>query len=77
MRAPAPGKRWQTRYKCTVCGKLTAGRLPRGPWEPGDGSFMYPRRHPCPSGERDIQGHRIPCPGIFEEPEWVDVEVPA
>lgn len=36
------------RVKCAVCGKLTAGRLPRKGRHEGDGTLWYPRRHNCP-----------------------------
>jgi hypothetical protein len=49
------------KFKCSVCGKLTAGRLPSG----GDGSFYFPRRHKGSDGR--------PCPGNIEEAEWVTV----
>lgn len=51
-----------TRWKCRGCGKLTAGRLPKG----GDGSFMYPRRHDGPDGQ--------PCDGNIDEADPVTVE---
>jgi len=56
-----------TKYKCSSCGKLTSGRLPTKHRQKGDGSFMFPRRH------ASIQGD--PCPGIYEEATWVDVEI--
>ena len=56
-----------TRYKCVRCGKLTAGRKPKG----GDGTFIYPRIHRLPSvvntGKRGVL-----CPGNWEEAEWVE-----
>lgn len=52
-----------TRFRCAVCGALTAGRVPRG----GDGTLRYPRRH-----SRDGE----PCPGNNIEAERVDVEAP-
>ena len=33
------------RVKCSVCGKITCGRLPRNSREHGDGTFWYPRWH--------------------------------
>lgn len=54
----------RTVYQCTVCGRLTAGRLPRWGREVGDGTFMYPRRH------RD---RGKPCPGNIREAHWVEV----
>lgn len=59
-----------TRYKCVVCGKVTAGRLPVNQGrhrERGDGSFYFPRRHAGPDGET--------CEGVFDEAVPVDVEV--
>ena len=36
------------KVKCSVCGKITAGRLPRRTrHDIGDGTFWYPRRHKC------------------------------
>jgi hypothetical protein len=59
-------KRNLTRFKCVVCGKITAGRMPRdGHGSPGDGTFLYPRRHKGKDGN--------PCAGNIEEAEWVDV----
>jgi len=46
------------RFRCVVCGKITAGRLPRE----GDGTFYYPRRH-----KKD----GFPCPGNVYEAEWI------
>ncbi len=55
-----------TRFKCVVCGKLTAGRIPGyGGRCMGDTSFRYPRRHKGPDGKM--------CPGVRREAEWVDV----
>ena len=51
-----------TRFKCVVCGKLTAGRKPKASWEPGDTTARFPRRH-------DVDGK--PCSGNIEEAEWV------
>ena len=53
-----------TRYKCTACGKVTAGRVPKL----GDGTAVYPRRH--------NSGIMKPCPGIYTEAIWVRVEDP-
>lgn len=50
-----------TRFKCVVCGKLTAGCVPRD----GDRSQRYPRRHDRRWGEV--------CPGIYVFAEWVEV----
>ena len=56
-----------TRFKCVVCGKLTAGRLPRehGRFY-GDGTFRYPRRHKGADGKE--------CRGVWDEAEWVKVD---
>lgn len=51
-----------TRFCCVVCGKLTAGRLPRR----GDGTTRYPRRH---------NRGGAPCDGNWQEARWVDIEV--
>jgi hypothetical protein len=53
-----------TRFRCVVCGKLTAGRIP-----PPDGSCQadrserFPRRHKATGG--------APCKGNLELAEWV------
>ena len=53
-----------TRFKCVVCGLVTTGRLPRGPWgAEGDGTAVYPRRH-------RVNGK--PCGGNILESIWVD-----
>jgi hypothetical protein len=57
----------KTRFRCVVCGKVTAGRLPVNPTnhrERGDGTLWYPRRHKH-NGE--------PCKGNILEAELVDV----
>lgn len=57
-----------TRFKCVVCGKLTAGKMPppgKG-WGPADTSARYPRRHNGPDGKV--------CEGVYQEAEWVDVD---
>ena len=55
-----------TYFRCVVCGKLTAGRLPReGRHHPGDGSVMFPRRHST---------HGYPCPGNVRLATWVEVD---
>jgi hypothetical protein len=46
------------RFKCDMCGKLTAGRIPRR----GDGSGRYPRKHKV-NGEV--------CLGSFDGAVWV------
>jgi hypothetical protein len=56
-----------TRFKCVVCGKLTAGRLPRAHGRfPGDTTFYFPRRHKGADGKV--------CKGSRREAEWVDVD---
>ncbi len=57
-----------TRFRCMVCGKLTAGRLPRGDYHEGvgDTSFRWPRRHKGKDGK--------PCAGNIIEAEWVDIK---
>lgn len=50
------------KFKCVVCGKLTAGRIPRYGGISGDYSFRYPRRH---------QVNGKDCPGNIEEAEWI------
>ena len=58
----------KTRFRCIVCGKLTAGRLPRASrHNVGDGTLHYPRRHKRADGKV--------CPGSFRYAEWVDVVV--
>ena len=55
----------QTRFRCAVCGKLTAGRVPvsfTNHRDRGDGTFRYPRRH-------NVNGK--PCPGNIQEAVWV------
>jgi hypothetical protein len=51
------------KVKCTVCGKVTAGRLPRSGHYVGDGTVWYPRRH-------KVNGRD--CEGNIEEGELVD-----
>lgn len=50
-------------FRCVVCGKLTAGRLPRTGRHTGDGTYHYPRRHKGKDGK--------PCPGNIKEAEWI------
>lgn len=57
-----------TRFRCRVCGKLTAGRIPREGRYVGDLSARFPRRH-------NVNGQ--PCPGIIEDAEWIDVPLRA
>jgi hypothetical protein len=47
-----------TRFRCVVCGKITAGRMPRR----GDTTVRFPRRH-------RVNGVR--CPGNIQEADWV------
>ncbi len=72
-----------TRFQCQICGKLTAGRLPRAgsdiwdevfhkyrrveTWHVNDGTMRYPRRHKGVDGK--------PCPGNMLEAEWTDIEI--
>ncbi len=51
----------RTHFKCGVCGKLTAGKVPKN----GDGTLIFPRRH-------RVKG--ILCKGIFIAAEWIDVD---
>jgi len=54
----------KTRFKCVVCGKVTAGRMPRvHARHEGDGSARFPRMH-------KVDG--VLCDGSFMEAEWVD-----
>jgi len=46
------------KFRCAVCGKEVAGRLPRG----GDGTFFYPRKH-------NVNG--TICTGVYSEAEWM------
>lgn len=55
----------QARFKCRVCGKLTAGRQTDGPRNLSDLSERYPRRHKVGDAY---------CPGIYEEADWVEVD---
>lgn len=56
-----------TRFKCTVCGKLTAGKMPNpgAGWGPADTSARFPRKH------RDKKGKV--CKGVYRFAEWIDV----
>lgn len=57
-----------TRFKCVVCGKLTAGRIPRlHSRHKGDLTARFPRRHNNPKTGR-------PCDGNWQEAEWVDID---
>ena len=56
-----------TRFKCVICGKLTAGKIPVNPSnhrEKGDLTVRRPRKHKLNGGV---------CPGTYQEAEWVDV----
>lgn len=58
----------KTKFRCVICGKLTAGRLPvnsSNHRERGDGTFWFPRRH---------KKNGRPCGGNILEAEWVDVK---
>lgn len=46
------------KYVCSICGKITAGRIPRRGREVGDLTVMFPRRH-------KVDGK--PCRGNIEE----------
>lgn len=52
----------KTRFRCVVCGKFTAGKVPPA----GDLSERFPRRHKSEYGD--------PCPGVYQFAEWVDVD---
>ena len=54
----------ETRFKCVVCGKLTAGRLGRNGKHVGDTSHRFSRRH-------KVNGKD--CPGNILDAEWVDI----
>lgn len=58
----------ETRFKCVICGKLTAGRISREGTLSGDASARFPRRHKNKEGE--------PCVGNILEAEWVDQPEP-
>lgn len=55
-----------TKFKCSVCGKLTSGRIGRSGGYSGDTSHRFPRRHKNDGKD---------CPGNIEEAEWVDVPI--
>lgn len=58
-----------TRFKCVICGKITAGRMPvdlDNHRFRGDTTFRYPRRHKDKTGKL--------CIGSLQEAEWVDQE---
>lgn len=57
-----------TKFKCVVCEKITAGRMPREGGIVGDGSFRYPRRHINKETGK-------PCEGNIREAVWVEVPV--
>lgn len=57
----------QTRFRCVVCGKLTAGRMPRiHSRHRGDTTGRFPRRHNAENGK--------PCAGNVREAEWIEPE---
>lgn len=58
-----------TRFRCVVCGMLSAGKKPVNYYrhrEVGDGTFRYPRWHKDPAGNV--------CMGNFKEAEWVEID---
>ena len=56
------------RFRCSVCGRLTAGKVPNSDGRyAADKSERYPRMHRRPFGE--------PCPGVYEFAEWVEVSL--
>lgn len=56
------------KYRCVICGKVSAGRLPRQTGRnTGDTSFYYPRRH-------KVNGK--PCAGNIREAEVVAIKTP-
>ncbi len=50
------------KVKCQECGRIGGSRLPRDGRFPGDGTFLYPRRHKGANGQ--------PCPGNLREALW-------
>ena len=54
----------KTYFRCSFCGKITSGRLPKNGRHKGDTTFIFPRRHKLLNGDD--------CPGNIEEAEWVD-----
>jgi len=54
------------KFKCVVCGKLTAGRMPRAGRHVGDTTARFPRRH---------KANGTQCPGVWQEAEWVSIQV--
>lgn len=56
-------KIWKTVFKCAVCGKETAGRMPNDKGFQGDTSFRFPRRH-------KVNGKN--CEGNIQEAIWID-----
>jgi hypothetical protein len=56
------------KFRCIICGKLTAGRKPRAAWTKGDGTARFPRRH-------KIKGTDKPCPGNIIEATWVEIRL--
>jgi len=53
----------KTRFKCVICGKLTAGRISQSEGFRGDGSHRYPRKS-------YVNGKIYP--DVIEDAEWVD-----
>lgn len=58
------------RVRCRQCHYIFVGRVPKG----GDGSALVPVWHKrWVSGRSEAQrGSNQPCPGRFEEGEWLD-----
>lgn len=57
-----------TRFRCVVCEKLTAGRMPRHDnGAAADTTARYPRKH--------LDEHGRDCRGAWMLAEWVDVEI--
>ncbi len=54
-----------TRFKCTICGKLTAGRISRDRRYSGDTTARFPRRH-----KDNSTG--VMCCGNIIEAEWIE-----
>ena len=54
-----------TKFKCSACGKLTAGRISRDGKQVGDTSARFPRRHKNKEGKA--------CPGNILEAEWMEM----
>jgi site-specific recombinase XerD len=57
----------QTKFRCGICGKISAGRQHRDESHPDAGSVTWPRRHTGPDGQ--------PCPGNSQEAERISIPV--